>query len=251
MKPYTWRHGILKSNLAPTTRLVLLALSCHVNDAGESAFPSTKLLATETGLSERAVVEHLAKAKKEGWVVVKKHGFAGQKWARNEYYPTIPDGLGDEKGTDAASAPLPEGTDAASAPKPKGTDFHDKKALTEGQSNSPYELKEKKKEDKNGNEESKEDKLRAVCLSKREKIISLMPKVLSIYEIEAEKFVEHYMRTPPRVDYTVSLISWMQRANASAVPQQPPHAQKPHVTPEEADAIERTIRRYHEQPLHN
>ncbi len=84
MKSYTWRAAILESDLPSTTRLVLLALSCHVNDAGESAYPSTQRLARETGLSEWAVVTHLAKAKDLGWLLVRKHGFAGQKWARNE-----------------------------------------------------------------------------------------------------------------------------------------------------------------------
>lgn len=109
MKPWTWRHAIINSPLPPTTRHVLLTLSCHVNDAGEPAYPSTALLAAETGLSERAVVTHLQSAAALGWLIVQKHGYGGQKWARNQYYPRVPDGFElpdrDARGTEAGSVP--------------------------------------------------------------------------------------------------------------------------------------------------
>ncbi|WP_429497068.1 hypothetical protein ACQUFY_10885 [Robbsia andropogonis] len=69
----------------------MLTLSCHVNDAGEQAYPSIRLLAFETGLSRQAVITHLQCAEVAGWVRIRKHGFAGQKWSRNEYDPCIPD----------------------------------------------------------------------------------------------------------------------------------------------------------------
>lgn len=104
MRPYTWRAAILKSGLKPTTRHVLLTLSCHVNDVGQSAYPSTKLLAEETGLSERAVITHLHEASEAGWLRICRHGFGGQKWARNEYYPAMPAAeFDDDDGADAAS----------------------------------------------------------------------------------------------------------------------------------------------------
>lgn len=93
MKPYTWRAAILKSNLAPTTRHVLLTLSCYINDVGQSAYPSIKTLAKDTGLTERAVGTHLHVARDANWLRVSKHGFGGQKWANNEYFPQLP---GDE-----------------------------------------------------------------------------------------------------------------------------------------------------------
>lgn len=134
MKSYTWRAGILTSDLASTTRLVLLTLSCHVNDAGESAFPSTKLLASESGLSERAVVSHLAIAKEKGWLRVQRHGFGGQRWARHEYYPSFP------KGAECGSAASEEGTESGSVPWREGTEPDDEKALKEVQSNYSGEL---------------------------------------------------------------------------------------------------------------
>lgn len=172
VRSWTWRHAVAKSDLAPTTRHVLLTISLHMNDVGEGCYPSTAQLRAETGLSERAVCEHIAKARDAGWLNVEKHGFAGQKWARNEYRPKWPDpdppptvddddGGGDPgagnlaaqdahgaenevRGTDAGSVPsaqkaltqdqyLEKGTDAGSV---EGTDPNDRKALTQGQSNT-------------------------------------------------------------------------------------------------------------------
>ena len=82
---FSWRSAILKSSIPPTTKLVLLTLSCHMNDAGESCFPSINLLCAETGLSNRAVVTHLHNSAELGWIKVRKQGLAGQQWARNSY----------------------------------------------------------------------------------------------------------------------------------------------------------------------
>ncbi|MDN5880958.1 MAG: helix-turn-helix domain-containing protein, partial [Nitrosospira sp.] len=139
MKPYTWQTAILASSLPPTMRHVLLTLGCHLNVAGEACFPSTKLLAQETGLSERAVVTHLGNAKTLGWIVVRSHGLRGQKWRRHEYFPTIP------KSAEALNEVQHQGTELDSAPSkkalnvvPKGAEPNDEKALNEVQSNSPY-----------------------------------------------------------------------------------------------------------------
>ncbi|AJW97428.1 hypothetical protein BM43_3040 [Burkholderia gladioli] len=163
MKPWTWRHAIINSTLPPTTRHVLLTLSCHVNDAGEPVYPSTLLLADETGLSERAVITHLRAAAKAGWLVTEKHGYGGQKWARNQYHPLIPENFQlpdrDAKRTERASVPrktgrkiealnyvqqlVDNGTEGRSVPSPEalnvvpeGTEPNDTKALKEVQSNT-------------------------------------------------------------------------------------------------------------------
>lgn len=99
---FSWRHAVLKSDLAPTTKHVLLTLSCHMNAMGEGAFPSTKLLAEETGYSERCVVTHLASSKKKGWIKAKVHGFGGRGWKRHEYCLAWPNG------TEVRSAPKDE-----------------------------------------------------------------------------------------------------------------------------------------------
>lgn len=118
LNSYTWRGGVIKSDLPSTTRHVLLTLSCHFNDAGEACYPSTRLLAEETGLSERAVITHLIRARELGWLIVSKHGFAGQRWSRNQYVPSFP-----------------EGTEARSVPSGKGAEPDAKKALNDVQSN--------------------------------------------------------------------------------------------------------------------
>ena len=171
MKSYTWRPAIINSTLHPTTRHVLLTLSCHVNDAGEPTYPSTRTIARECGLSERSAVTHLQLAAKAGWLKVSKHGYAGQKWARNEYYPRVPDDfepyVDPEKGTERNSVPSSKpprtklstkalkdvqhlrekGTEGGSVPfaealnvATEGTEPHDKKALKDVQSNYPSEL---------------------------------------------------------------------------------------------------------------
>jgi hypothetical protein len=92
---FSWRTAVLESDLPATTRHVLLTLACHMNDAGESCFPSIAKLCRETGLSNRTVITHLNLAKDSGWLRIGKIGFAGQRWAQNDYrisYPTDTEG---------------------------------------------------------------------------------------------------------------------------------------------------------------
>jgi hypothetical protein len=141
MKPWSWRSAILKSELPSTTRHVLLTLSCYVNEVGQSAYPSTKTLADDTGLSERAVITHLHVAEESGWLKIKQHGFSGQGWARHEYYPSTPSGLFDTEGAEYRSAPSEKALNVATEgtePHAEGTERHDKKALNDVQSNNPY-----------------------------------------------------------------------------------------------------------------
>lgn len=82
---FSWRQALLHSGLGPTTKHVLLTLGCHMNDAGESCYPSIARLCVETSLSKQSVITHLKLAEEAGWIEVEKHGFKGQRWARNEY----------------------------------------------------------------------------------------------------------------------------------------------------------------------
>ena len=88
--------------LPATTRHVLHALNIWMrgpveNENGEdlnavegfSCYPSTRRLAKNTGLSQRAVCEHLAKAEALGWIERHEHG-SGKKWKGHEYIPCIP-----------------------------------------------------------------------------------------------------------------------------------------------------------------
>lgn len=119
--PYmSWRQAILKSNLAPVTRHVLLTLGCHMNDAGESCYPSIALLCEETGLSNRSVITHLQIACDLGWVISEKHGFKGQRWARNEYRIS-----------------WPEAVKEVHHLNDEGSERHDIKAVNDVHTNSP------------------------------------------------------------------------------------------------------------------
>jgi hypothetical protein len=66
------------------------------SDMGESCFPSIELLSEETSLSTRAIIKHLDLAEKAAFIVKTKHGFAGKRWARNEYKATFPSLQNDE-----------------------------------------------------------------------------------------------------------------------------------------------------------
>lgn len=132
---FSWRQAVLESELQATTKLVLLTLACHMNDAGESCFPSIQKLCKETSLSNRAVITHLQVAADLGWIEISKHGFAGQQWARNEYRPSWP------QGSELPS--LPQGGEPASLPPkavnvvPKGSEPDDGKAVKEVHTSTP------------------------------------------------------------------------------------------------------------------
>lgn len=104
---FTWRSAILKSELQSTTKLVLLVLSTYMDDHGGGAFPNIKTIASDSGLSERAVCTHIEKAVDAGFIVVSKQKLAGKNWARNAYkisFPSRPD-VYQERGTERGSAP--------------------------------------------------------------------------------------------------------------------------------------------------
>lgn len=92
---FTWR-GVVASDEGPadpSTRLVLLVLSLHMNEKGGSCFPSLSSLSVETGLDRRTVQRHIKKAVTYGWISIKKVRTGGQKWQRNDYTATVPDCL--------------------------------------------------------------------------------------------------------------------------------------------------------------
>lgn len=158
VRPYTWRQAIQKSTLPSTTKHVLLNLSCYINDAGQAAFPSIDQQAEDTGLSRRAVITHL-KSVEGSWLSVSKHGYAGQKWARNEYLPRLPDEPDlDVKAVDCSCPDLPAGAKGGERGSPpfaekvgrggergsppsgvEGGEPDDKKAVNVVHSNRPVE----------------------------------------------------------------------------------------------------------------
>jgi len=65
-------RAILRSSLPATTRHVLLTLAVHCGDFSSIVYPSTMILALETGLSKRRVCKDLGAAANAGWIIVKK-----------------------------------------------------------------------------------------------------------------------------------------------------------------------------------
>jgi len=64
-----------------------------MNEKGKGCFPSMATQAKNTGLSKPTIIKHLYIAEDEGFVQIKTHGYSGQKWARNEYTATYPNGV--------------------------------------------------------------------------------------------------------------------------------------------------------------
>ncbi len=91
MKVWSWRYVILRTQLEPSTKLLLLALSTYMNDHGEGCYPSVEQICKDTGLSERTVFYHLKKAELEGFLIKDKRDLSGKKWAANEYRAVLPE----------------------------------------------------------------------------------------------------------------------------------------------------------------
>lgn len=90
---FRWRTAIANSDLPATTRLVLFTLSLHMDGEGRDCFPSTKLLAKETGLSKRTVCTRLVEEETRRWVRIEEGRIRpGQAWKRHQYSPLLPEG---------------------------------------------------------------------------------------------------------------------------------------------------------------
>jgi hypothetical protein len=87
-----WRNAVLgkMGPPSPTTRLVLLALSHHMNQQGGSCFPSQRLLARETRLSLRAVCRHIQIAAAEKWILITIGMGYAKGWRKFEYQAAVP-----------------------------------------------------------------------------------------------------------------------------------------------------------------
>ena len=85
-----WRDAVRDALLPPTTKLIAMILSTHMNGDGGSCYPGTKSLMAETGLKRTAVYEHLAELEREGWLRSEKRSGRGGPRA---YEGTFPDDL--------------------------------------------------------------------------------------------------------------------------------------------------------------
>jgi hypothetical protein len=232
MKIYEWRKAVLHSDLMPTTRHVLLTLSCYFKDGQESVFPSTKTLALDTGLSERAVITHLHAAAFAGWIQIGKKGVSGQGWAKHSYSFAIPEGFVPVKRTEPDSAPSDgkalnvetEGTERPS----KGTEPNDIKALNEVQSKVPIEVtKEVTKEERRRAsrlpsdwQPSAEDL--AYCRTKRPDLV--------VADV-AEDFRDHWISAPDdrakKTDWAATWRTWVRRQHQKTKPTAKPEKFNP------------------------
>jgi hypothetical protein len=158
--PWTWRKAINKSGLQASTRHVLLVLSCYVNDMAEAVFPSIDTLVEMSGLSKRSVITHLQLAEAAGFIVVRKHGYGDQRWARNEYYPQFPteknrcaQPVSDEKGSATIAPPLEKTDEKVVQILHEGGANFDKKVVQPLHPNSPIEILKNSRERARGKNE--------------------------------------------------------------------------------------------------
>ena len=99
------------SNAGPpsTVRLVLFAISTHMDMDGNNAFPSQKTLAIECDRSERCVRKALKEAEKLGWITRKRWRPVGKQWAQTRYLPSFPKSYPQQPEPRSGSTiPLPE-----------------------------------------------------------------------------------------------------------------------------------------------
>lgn len=80
----------MKSDLPQLTKLLLLTLATYMNEHGAGCYPTVEQLTQDMSAGKRAVLTHIQIAKDRQWLVVKKHGFRGQRWANNEYEAVYP-----------------------------------------------------------------------------------------------------------------------------------------------------------------
>ena len=106
---FTWRSEICSDAGPedPITRYVLIALSLHMSELGDSCFPSIALLARETALANRTVRKHLKLAVGSGWILRRaRDQRRGQAWRCYEYFASC-----GRRAAAGAAAPNPGPTD--------------------------------------------------------------------------------------------------------------------------------------------
>ena len=91
---FRWREAFCSSEgpPKPTTRLVLLILSLHMDMTGRDAFPSQQRIARMAGLSLRAAKLHLGIAERLGWIERAPRGRGAKQSYRfgTDYVPRFP-----------------------------------------------------------------------------------------------------------------------------------------------------------------
>jgi hypothetical protein len=88
----TWRRAMVKSDLAPMTRLVLHTIVHHFDANVGFACPAERTIAKDAGVGLNTANIHIGKASLAGWIAISKKG-NGRGWRHHEYRFTIPDGV--------------------------------------------------------------------------------------------------------------------------------------------------------------
>ncbi len=65
---FSWQAAVTKSDLASSTKLVLLVIGTYMNQHGSGAFPSYKTLASDTSMNRVTVIRHVEIAVELGWL---------------------------------------------------------------------------------------------------------------------------------------------------------------------------------------
>lgn len=91
-KVWDWRTIILHNGPDNATyKHLLLTLSCYMDSAGQSCFPSISTLEKTTSLTRPTLVKYLKKAKDDGWIIVEQKKSENNVWQRNEYTASLPE----------------------------------------------------------------------------------------------------------------------------------------------------------------
>lgn len=90
---YVWREFVFSpyGPPDPSTRLVLAAISLHINSKTGEAWPSQDRLVTETALSLSSIKRHLARAVDDGWLTRKFRHEDGKKYGHYVYVARCPE----------------------------------------------------------------------------------------------------------------------------------------------------------------
>lgn len=88
---YTWRERLRNSDLSSLSKLVLYALSDHMNISGRSCYPTQEQLSSETSMTLKTVGKHLDICFQKGWIDRYPHKAENQKYWNYGYVARLPD----------------------------------------------------------------------------------------------------------------------------------------------------------------
>ena len=86
---FSWRNAVYKSDLSSSEKFTLITISMFMTSRGFNSFPSIKLLAEKTSLSERSIKRAVKKISETGFISIAKKR-DGKDWNHNQYTATFP-----------------------------------------------------------------------------------------------------------------------------------------------------------------